>query len=524
MKCNFAIFRCWIIRGNVVSLQKQISQDMDYTTIPRKLIYKERRSLEDFDIDDESPLKIDPLFYNRLITIDYLNPRNEGSFDEILRIFNDVYYITTMIFLEKRPLERYAQYRKIALKRLVEQDSHSEERLMVELCMLFIILKPFNVAKQLPQPHVNLLNIIADELNRYSQNNDTFVMLARLRGEQEDIVYKMTRDLDNYHLFMNYKTDFARRDIQELINNEESLKDCLCYGKELRKAVEFLCENKEQKLSLIHRLLEPIKEKYGFLDARVCDAYKSLFELQSELTGETLPNVLPFEQISTPPLAPTYASIQNHQAEKDSDDKSYGKLKKDLKLARTRISELEKENGLLKEENEELKKQGNLIGDNQQGFDAPHRYIESLNRQLAEEKNKNAQLEANVKQLRENLELDKIMESDTLRLQIDERIILITTALGTPWNSDLTNQTQLAKIIEHFSGDEWRSIRTRIVAINGEMKKETNTPGEGLSQGTKEAISNVIGWLEKATRGDQNTLSTDKLIKEIKDVFLNTKE
>ena len=196
----------------------------------------------------------------------------------------------------------------------------------------------------------------------------------------------------------------------------------------------------------------------------------------------------------------------------------------DIIEMKSRISELEKENKQLKEKNEELKKQGNLIGDNQQGVDDPHRYIESLNRQLAEEKNKNAQLEANVKQLRENLELDKIMESDTLRLQIDERIILITTALGTPWDSDLTNQTQLAKIIEHFSGDEWRSIRTRIVAINGEMKKETKTPGEGLSQGTKEAISNVIGWLGKATRGDLNTLSTDKLIKEIKDVFLNTKE
>jgi hypothetical protein len=56
------------------------------------------------------------------------------------------------------------------------------------------------------------------------------------------------------------------------------------------------------------------------------------------------------------------------------------------------------------------------------------------------------------------------------------------------------------------------------------MKQEIATPGKGLSQGTKEAISNVIGWLEKATRGERNTPAIDNLIKEIKDVFLNTKE
>lgn len=150
-------------------------------------------------------------------------------------------------------------------------------------------------------------------------------------------------------------------------------------------------------------------------------------------------------------------------------------------------------------------------------------YIESLNRQLAEEKDKNELLKAEVKQLREVLELDKILESDTKRLRIDERIILISTALGVPWNSDLTNQTQLAKIIEHFSGDSWRSIRSRIVAINREIKEELKTPGDGLSQGTKEAISNVVAWLGKATRGERNTPTTDTLIQEIKDIFLNTK-
>lgn len=151
-------------------------------------------------------------------------------------------------------------------------------------------------------------------------------------------------------------------------------------------------------------------------------------------------------------------------------------------------------------------------------------YISSLNRQLSDEKDRNSKLAQEIENLRSVLELDKELKDDQIRLQIDERIILITTALGTTWDDELTNQTQVAKLIEHFSYDDWKSIRSRIVAINKEMKTEKEHPGEGLSQGTKEAISNVIGWMNKVTKGETNTPATDKLIAEVKDVFLNIKE
>ena len=151
-------------------------------------------------------------------------------------------------------------------------------------------------------------------------------------------------------------------------------------------------------------------------------------------------------------------------------------------------------------------------------------YISSLNRQLSDVKDRNSKLTQKIAELHAVLELDKVLKDDKCRLQIDERIILITTALGTTWDDDLTNQTQVAKLIEHFSSDDWRSIRSRIVAINKEMKIEREHPGEGLSQGTKEAVNNAIGWMNKVTKGETNTPATEKLIAEVKDVFLNIKE
>lgn len=109
------------------------------------------------------------------------------------------------------------------------------------------------------------------------------------------------------------------------------------------------------------------------------------------------------------------------------------------------------------------------------------------------------------------------------RLGIDERIIFVSTALGITLDASSINQTQLSKMISHFSGDDDSSIRSRIVALNKELNAETMSPGKGLSAGTKEAVDNVISWLGKVGKGG-NSPATKKLIDEVKDQYLNRLE
>lgn len=466
---------------------------MDYTKLPRKLIYKDISSLEEL-VEKNEDLT---LFINNMLSNRYF--RSGDAKDRALKCFNTAYYICTLILLSDKHSNWYFRtYCEIACCGVNQNKVY--QAFTLSLVYIFLSHTCFEM------PDGTIIKSLEDELSNplnFLQKGDSFLNDYYYSDACKDLQKGLGKDwaiidpfdhrrinIDIYHdvdgpgEIWAFKTDYYRRE-------------------EIEKIVKALGRDASEKHILVDLIRRDAERFYGDNGAPFVDNVKPMLEdLDSCISKEYHEQSDTSEDDITVQPSPTADIIE----------------------MKSRISELEKENKQLKEKNEELKKQGNLIGDNQQGVDDPHRYIESLNRQLAEEKNKNAQLEANVKQLRENLELDKIMESDTLRLQIDERIILITTALGTPWDSDLTNQTQLAKIIEHFSGDEWRSIRTRIVAINGEMKKETKTPGEGLSQGTKEAISNVIGWLGKATRGDLNTLSTDKLIKEIKDVFLNTKE
>ena len=149
-------------------------------------------------------------------------------------------------------------------------------------------------------------------------------------------------------------------------------------------------------------------------------------------------------------------------------------------------------------------------------------YIENLNKQLSELKEKNAKLEEEIKKLQIQLQPDEDF-TEGMKLGIDERIIFVSAALGVTLSAKDINQTKLAQAIEHFSGDKNESIRSRIVTLNNELLKETNAPGKGLSQGTLEAVKNVKEWL-KIIGKTEVAPATKKLIEEIDDMYLNKKE
>lgn len=515
---------------------------MDYTTVPRSLIYRERRSLEEFGIYEEDCI-MRPLS-DAIFDFDFIRAPNA---EERARwCMNNAFYICTMFLLERDPKWRYDQYKRIATP---EKNGFPTDLHFVTLSLVGLLLS--RLEENIPL------------LSAKGKVKNSFIMSMLGNEEHKYIFYHLSDilEIDSFKQMRIPNSTFAPRVI-----NAEAVHDVLMdenfnwvkftnYWEErsLRDIVKSLGKTEEEK----HHVIDILRQtSHGFYAKGLrCE---QVDDLLNDIDNDIHLQYNPEDAVV---------------GEDENDEQNYYLELKPYEEAR--IDMLEHENAKLREEVKQLKeyikgaitidvdnevvdlgefgsivdnapkthgdttdkveknksadsqqenKLENLIGNGQQSIEETPKYIESLNLQLSEEKEKNAQLESENKQLREVLELDKIMESDTKRLQIDERIILITTALGTPWNSDLTNQTQLAKIIEYFSGDNWRSIRSRIVTINSEMKQEIKTPGEGLSQGTKEAISNVIDWLKKATNGEQNTPTTDNLIKEIKDVFLNTME
>lgn len=170
---------------------------------------------------------------------------------------------------------------------------------------------------------------------------------------------------------------------------------------------------------------------------------------------------------------------------------------------------------------EEIKTKEKSAGSNQNGC-SDKSYIESLNKQLAELKNENGSLKERINVLENQLKPEEQL-SEEQKMGIDERIVLVSISLGVTLSKDDTNQTQLAQAIAHFSGDNWKSIRSRIVNINKELLQESKTPGDGFSQGTLEAVTNVKEWLMKIGRAGIAP-AAQNLINEIDDIYLNKKE
>lgn len=84
---------------------------MDYTIQEiRPLIYKDKKDIDCFDINGENSLDAEMLHKLELSDIVTL----DGADKYILDIFNNAYYITTLIMMEKHPLHYFRKYITIA--------------------------------------------------------------------------------------------------------------------------------------------------------------------------------------------------------------------------------------------------------------------------------------------------------------------------------------------------------------------------------------------------------------------------
>ena len=85
---------------------------MNYTKVPRELIYKERTDINDFDV--HNAMTPEHVFLMKLLERPFMNSRSAP--DYALKIFNNAHYICTLILMEKSdlPLLYMPVYRDMA--------------------------------------------------------------------------------------------------------------------------------------------------------------------------------------------------------------------------------------------------------------------------------------------------------------------------------------------------------------------------------------------------------------------------
>lgn len=156
---------------------------MDYTKIPRELIYYDRLSIDELKVDVWNSLDCE--IFNQIMRLGCIDPTKEETEPLILKIINDAYYILTMFFLEKNPVFRFNQYQSIA-----KEDPYYlqlSEKEYVVFSIVRGVLKPYE--KRLGSNKL----LFCEKIDEYLENLKKKIVF----GDRE--IYISERDTRNEH-------------------------------------------------------------------------------------------------------------------------------------------------------------------------------------------------------------------------------------------------------------------------------------------------------------------------------------
>ena len=112
---------------------------MDYTKIPRELIYEEKKSLADFGVREDNAANAE--LYQLLRRYLYYDMGVKSYLPILRHIFNDAYYICTMALLDDSPAERITEYYKIASEHKLYGKKEKDTYAKITLTMVDVYLR-----------------------------------------------------------------------------------------------------------------------------------------------------------------------------------------------------------------------------------------------------------------------------------------------------------------------------------------------------------------------------------------------
>lgn len=276
---------------------------VDYTQKKlRSIIYRDRIELDEFDVDNEKSL--DNVMLEKLESSQII--KWEGAHRYIPDIFNQVYYITTLILMEKRPLHYLEKYVRIArhtssyynddLSRETAFSNYSEPVIMAMIYNYLRAIKESN--------NKNISRLLGGIANEYISSSITS---------------------DKHTLFCQFILDI--KELKKLEVDESRFKP-LCIPTE------------EDAKAAPANQLEEQEQKYCKLANEYVELEKEMEEIKIKFN----------EEVERKSKEPPYNSILSSDKK---DDENVTHLQQQLKEAQKRIAELEQEVKKLKEQDEE---------------------------------------------------------------------------------------------------------------------------------------------------------------------------
>ena len=293
---------------------------MDYIEFPRKLVYRERRGLEDFvEEHEENTLFIDNMLDNYYFS-------NADGKERALRCFNTAYYLCTIILqCKNRPEWNFAKYCDIAY--CGDKDNKIYQAFTLSLVYIFLTHTYYEV------PCKKLLKKLHDYINNithFLRAGDPFLGAYCYSDVYNDLLKDAPDDLLIAEEFVPRKIDMdIFRDVDGP-GDQWSRKTNYYDRQEIRKIVDFLGKDEEEKHVLIKLIDRDAQRFYGSNGAPYIQNVKPMLEEMDECIYHEYNDA--FNQA----IAEAEIEELKHQG--------------DLRPLQARIAELEKEVAYLKEQ------------------------------------------------------------------------------------------------------------------------------------------------------------------------------
>lgn len=396
---------------------------MDYTEFPRELIYKEKTSLKDFGVSNE--MTIEHRFYEGLLRRPSIKDCSKKR-ETILRIFNNAYYLCTLILMDEDPRLTIDKYREIAENstRTIDWVNHFAPMTMA---LVYLELKG---CRQECACELRIFDkFLLDNIYEYYRDWDTKgasegkADFYELVGNGEQQYLKLPSDLPSFP-----PRTITIKSLGEAFDNDgyrHSLQ-CFTYNYDMERIAEifrYLGRTQEEK--------EALRDALKWEIDTFCDEERK-YRFLAQLDGMDF-------------------SSEEHAVEQGMEAR-YSRALLEISIKEKKIHELNKEISQLK-----LKTQ------NAENMLPSSEYHENLRNELNSTKD-------DLISLRNTLELFNDQE-----LSSNEFIILFSNLLGTDLSPESINQSAFAKFLQELTGKKGISQST-ISRIKDKEKNKKFTP------------------------------------------------
>lgn len=245
---------------------------MDYIDFSRKLVYRERRSLEDFVEEHEE----NTLFIDNMLDSYYFSSA-DGK-ERALRCFNTAYYLCTIILqCKSRPEWNFAKYCDIAC--CGDKNNKVYQSFTLSLVYIFLTHTFYEV------PCKKLLKKLETFFIRPGNAliwNDPFLNDYTYKDVCNDLLKDAPDDLLIAEEFIPRKIDWDIFKDVDGPGDQWSRKTNYYDGQEIRKIVDFLGKNEEEKHILIELIDRDAQRFYGSNGAPYIQNVKPMLEEMDE--------------------------------------------------------------------------------------------------------------------------------------------------------------------------------------------------------------------------------------------------